>query len=34
MEAIHLIVFPNRNLKETTMRTLLRRLEHQGYLDA
>jgi len=32
VDAVHLIVSGNRNLKETTIRTLLRRLEHQGYL--
>jgi BlaI family penicillinase repressor len=32
VEAVHLIVSHNRNLKETTIRTLLRRLEQKGYL--
>jgi BlaI family penicillinase repressor len=32
VEAVHLIVSRNRNLKETTIRTLLRRLELKGYL--
>lgn len=32
VEAVHLIVSRNRNLKETTVRTLLRRLEQKGYL--
>ena len=32
VEAVHLIVSRKRNLKETTTRTLLRRLEHKGYL--
>jgi predicted transcriptional regulator len=32
VEAVHLIVSQNRNLKETTIRTLLRRLEQKGYL--
>ena len=32
VDAVHLIVSGNRNLKETTIRTLLRRLEHRGYL--
>jgi len=32
VEAVHLIVSRNRNLKETTIRTLLRRLEQKGYL--
>jgi predicted transcriptional regulator len=32
VEAVHQVVSRNRNLKETTIRTLLRRLEHKGYL--
>ena len=32
VETVHLIVSRNRNLKETTTRTLLRRLEQKGYL--
>lgn len=32
VEAVHLVVSKNRNLKETTIRTLLRRLEQKGYL--
>jgi BlaI family penicillinase repressor len=32
VEAVHLIVSRNRDLKETTIRTLLRRLEQKGYL--
>jgi predicted transcriptional regulator len=32
VEAVHQIVSRNRNLKETTTRTLLRRLEQKGYL--
>jgi BlaI family penicillinase repressor len=32
VEAVHLIVSRNRHLKETTIRTLLRRLEQKGYL--
>jgi predicted transcriptional regulator len=32
VEAVHRIVSRNRNLKETTIRTLLRRLEQKGYL--
>src|ERR1700693_2512379 len=32
VEAVHLVVSRNRNLKETTIRTLLRRLEQKGYL--
>ena len=32
MEAVHQTVSRNRDLKETTIRTLLRRLEHKGYL--
>jgi BlaI family transcriptional regulator, penicillinase repressor len=33
VEAVHRIVSRNRNLKETTTRTLLRRLEQKGYLS-
>jgi BlaI family penicillinase repressor len=32
VDAVHQIVSRNRKLKETTTRTLLRRLEHKGYL--
>jgi predicted transcriptional regulator len=32
VEAVHLIVSRKRSLKETTTRTLLRRLELKGYL--
>ena len=32
VEAVYLIVSRSRNLKETTVRTLLRRLEKKGYL--
>src|ERR1700680_3296739 len=32
VEAVHRIVSRNRKLKETTVRTLLRRLEQKGYL--
>lgn len=32
VEAVHRIVARKRTLKETTVRTLLRRLEHKGYL--
>ena len=32
VEAVHRVVAKNRNLKETTIRTLLRRLEQKGYL--
>jgi predicted transcriptional regulator len=32
VEAVHHIVARSRRLKETTTRTLLRRLEHKGYL--
>jgi BlaI family penicillinase repressor len=32
VEAVHDIVSRTRDLKETTIRTLLRRLEHKGYL--
>jgi BlaI family transcriptional regulator, penicillinase repressor len=33
VEAVHRIVSRKRNLKETTTRTLLRRLEQKGYLN-
>src|SRR5712692_8860819 len=33
VETVHLAVSSNRKLKETTTRTLLRRLEHKGYLQ-
>jgi predicted transcriptional regulator len=33
VEAAHRVVSKKRNLKETTIRTLLRRLEHKGYLQ-
>jgi predicted transcriptional regulator len=33
VETVHQAVAPNRNLKETTVRTLLRRLEQKGYLQ-
>jgi BlaI family penicillinase repressor len=33
VEAVHAIVSRNRDLKETTTRTLLRRLEQKGYLQ-
>lgn len=33
VEAAHQVVVRNRNLKETTVRTLLRRLELKGYLQ-
>jgi BlaI family transcriptional regulator, penicillinase repressor len=33
VEAVHQVVAQNRALKETTVRTLLRRLEHKGYLQ-
>jgi BlaI family penicillinase repressor len=33
VEAVHEIVSRNRDLKETTVRTLLRRLELKGYLS-
>jgi BlaI family transcriptional regulator, penicillinase repressor len=33
VEAVHRIVSRKRDLKETTTRTLLRRLEHKGYLQ-
>ena len=32
VEAVHRVVSRTRDLKETTVRTLLRRLEHKGYL--
>jgi BlaI family penicillinase repressor len=32
VEAVHQVVSRSRNLKETTTRTLLRRLEQKGYL--
>jgi BlaI family penicillinase repressor len=32
VEAVHQVVSRNRNIKETTVRTLLRRLEQKGYL--
>ena len=32
VEAVYRVVSRKRNLKETTVRTLLRRLEHKGYL--
>ena len=32
VEAVYLVVSRKRNLKETTIRTLLRRLEQKGYL--
>jgi BlaI family penicillinase repressor len=32
VEAVHMVVSRKRNLKETTIRTLLRRLEQKGYL--
>jgi BlaI family transcriptional regulator, penicillinase repressor len=32
VEAVHQIISRNRKLKETTIRTLLRRLEQKGYL--
>jgi predicted transcriptional regulator len=32
VEAVHQIVSRKRDLKEATVRTLLRRLEHKGYL--
>ena len=32
VEAVHRVVSKKRNLKETTVRTLLRRLEQKGYL--
>jgi BlaI family penicillinase repressor len=33
VEAVHDVVSRRRDLKETTVRTLLRRLEHKGYLQ-
>ncbi len=33
VESVYDKVSQNRDLKETTVRTLLRRLEHKGYLD-
>ena len=32
VEAVHRVVSQRRNVKEATVRTLLRRLEHKGYL--
>ena len=32
VEAVHQVVGPRREVKETTVRTLLRRLEQKGYL--
>jgi BlaI family penicillinase repressor len=32
VEAVHLAISRSRRLKETSTRTLLRRLEHKGYL--
>lgn len=32
MEAVHQVVSRQRNLKETSVRTILRRLEQKGYL--
>lgn len=32
VEAVHAVVSRTRDLKETTVRTILRRLEHKGYL--
>jgi len=32
VETVHRAVSQRRNVKETTVRTLLRRLEHKGYL--
>ena len=32
VEAVYQVVGPRRQVKETTVRTLLRRLEHKGYL--
>ncbi len=32
VEAVHLMVAKKRNIKETSVRTLLRRLEQKGYL--
>jgi BlaI family transcriptional regulator, penicillinase repressor len=33
VDTVHRIISRKRNLKETTIRTLLRRLEHKGYLQ-
>jgi len=33
VDAVHRVISRKRNLKETTTRTLLRRLEHKGYLQ-
>src|SRR5258708_3422758 len=33
VEAVHLVVAKKRNIKETSVRTLLRRLEQKGYLQ-
>jgi BlaI family penicillinase repressor len=33
VEDVHKVVARKRDLKETTVRTLLRRLEHKGYLE-
>jgi BlaI family transcriptional regulator, penicillinase repressor len=33
VEAVYLVISRKRKLKETTVRTLLRRLEHKGYLQ-
>lgn len=33
VDAVHKVVSRKRELKETTVRTLLRRLEHKGYLQ-
>lgn len=32
VEAVHQVIARSRSVKETTVRTLLRRLEHKGYL--
>jgi predicted transcriptional regulator len=32
VESVYRVVAPQRNIKETTVRTLLRRLEQKGYL--
>ena len=32
VEAVHRVVSQHRDIKESTVRTLLRRLEHKGYL--
>ena len=32
VEAVHQVVLKKRKLKETSVRTILRRLEHKGYL--